>query len=111
MTAACSCELGRARRHLEHAIAEPEHARLAWGVRADGIRMLAGQRTRVSVAGGFGPLDDEGGMPRALRTGAWFDDAGGAAAVALEVTGTGDAASGLVCPCVPGGTAIGSPHP
>jgi hypothetical protein len=102
VTAACSCELGRARRHLEHAIAELEQARLAWGVWADGIRELAEQRTGVSVAGGFGLLDDEG-YARALRIGAWFDDAAGAAAVALEVTGAGDAALGPVCPCMPAG--------
>jgi len=100
--AACSCELGRARRHLEHAIAELGQARLAWGLWADGVRKLAEQRTRVSVADGFGLLDDEG-YARALRMGAWFDDAAGAAAVAVEVTGAGGAALGPVCPCVPAG--------
>ena len=98
--AACWCELGRARRHLERAATELEQARLAWGVWADGIRKLAEQRTGISVAGGFGLLD-EGGYVAALRMGAWFDDAAGAAAAALEVTGAGDAALLPVCPCVP----------
>jgi hypothetical protein len=100
--AACSCGLGRARRHLERAVTELEQARLAWGVWADGIRKLAEQRTGISVAGGFGLLDDEG-YAAALRMGAWFDDAAGAAAAALEVAGAGDAALLLVCPCVPAG--------
>ena len=108
--AACSCELGRARRHLERAAAELEQARLAWGVWADGICKLAEQRTGISVADGFGLLDDEG-YAWALRMGTWFDDAAAAAAVALEVTGAGDAALVPVCPCVPPGAAIGSPHP
>jgi Pentapeptide repeats (8 copies) len=66
--AACVCELGRARRHLERAIAELEQARLAWGVWADGVRKLAEQRTGISIAGGFGLLDDEG-YAAALRVG------------------------------------------
>lgn len=74
-------------------------ARLAWGVWADGVRKLAEQRTGVSVAGGFGLLDDVG-YAAALRMGTWFDDAVSAAAVALEVTGAGDAASVPICPCV-----------
>jgi hypothetical protein len=100
--AACSCELGRARRHLGRAVTELEQARLAWGVWADGIRKLAEQRTGIGVAGGFGLLDDEG-YAAALRMGAWFDDAAGAAATALEVAGAGDAALLPVCPCVPAG--------
>ena len=109
-SAACSCELGRARRHLERAVAELVQARLAWGVWADSVRELAEQRTGVSVAGGFGLLDDDE-YARALRMGAWFDEVVGAAAVALEVTGAGDAALVPVCRCGPAGTAIGSPHP
>lgn len=108
--AACVCELGRARRHLERAIAELEQARLTWGVWADGVRKLAEQRTGISVADGFGLLDDEG-YAAALRVGAWFDDAAVAAAVALEVTGAGAAVFGPVCRCGPAGTAIGSPRP
>jgi hypothetical protein len=100
--AACSCELGGARRHLERAAAELEQARLAWGVWADGVRKLAEQRTGASVAGGFGLLDDEG-YAAALRMGAWFDAAAAAAAVAAEVTGAGDAALVPVCRCVPAG--------
>lgn len=109
MTAACWCELGRARRHLERAIAELEQASLAWGVWADGVRKLAEQRTGISVADGFGLLDDQD-YARALRLGTWFDEAVGAAAVALEVAGAGGAALAPVCPCA-GGMAIGSPHP
>ena len=76
---------------------------------ADGVRRLAEQRTGVSAADGFGLLDDEG-YAAALRAGGWFDDAAGAVAVALEVTGAGGVLH-PVCPCVPPGTAIGSPHP
>jgi hypothetical protein len=96
--AGCSCELGRARAHLERAIAELEQARLAWGVWADEVRKLAEQRTGVSVADGFGLFDDEG-YARALRMGAWFDDAVSAAGVAVEVTGAGAAVLLPVCPC------------
>ena len=97
--AACPCELGGARRHLERAIAELEQARLAWGVWADGVRKLAEQRTGISVADGFGLLDDHD-YARALRMGAWFDDVARAAGTALEVDG-GDAAAVLpVCPCM-----------
>jgi len=108
--ASCWCELGRARRHLERAVAELEQARLAWGVWADSVRKLAEQRTGIRVADGFGLLDDQG-YAAALRMGTWFDEAAGAAAVVLEVTGAGNAAVVSVCPCVPGGTAIGSPRP
>jgi len=100
--AACSCELGRARRHLERAVAELGQARLAWGVWADSVRKLAEQRTGISVADGFGLLDDEG-YAAALRMGTWFDDAAGAAAAALEATGGGSAAVVPVCRCVPAG--------
>ena len=54
------------------------------------------QRTGVSVADGVSLFDDEG-YAQALRMGAWFDDAAGAAAAALEVTVAGDA--GLVRDC------------
>jgi hypothetical protein len=96
--AACWCELGRARRHLERAIAELEEARLAWGVWADGVREMAERRTWISVADGFGLLDDDE-YARALRMGGWFDEAAGAVAVAVEVTGAGDAGVVPVCPC------------
>jgi hypothetical protein len=97
--AACPCELGGARGHLERAIAELEQARLAWGVWADGVRKLAEQRTGVSVADGFGLLGDHD-YARALRMGAWFDDAASAAGMALEVAGGGAAALLPVCRCV-----------
>jgi hypothetical protein len=100
--AACSCELDRARRHLVRAIAELEQARVAWGVWADGVRKLAEQRTGISVADGFGLLDDLE-YAAALRMGTWFDEAAGAVAVALEVTGAGDAALLPVCSCAPAG--------
>jgi hypothetical protein len=96
--AGCSCELGRARRHLERALAELEDARLAWGVWADGIRKLAEYRTGASVAEGFALLDDPEYV-QVLRMGAWFGDAVSAAAAALEVTGAGDAALLPVCRC------------
>jgi hypothetical protein len=94
----CPCELGGARRHLERAIAELGLASLAWGVWADGVRKLAEQRTGVSVADGFGLLDDHD-YARALRMDAWFDDAARAAGMALEVAGGGAAAMLPVCPC------------
>jgi integrase len=47
-------------------VAELERARLAWGVWADGVRKRAEQRTGLSVADGFGLLDD-GEYERALR--------------------------------------------
>jgi len=100
--ASCSCELGCARRHLEHAIAELEQARLSWGVWADGVRKLAEQRTGVSAAEGFAVLDDPE-YARALRMGSWFEDAVRATAVTLEVTGAGDAVLAPVCPCVQAG--------
>lgn len=96
---ACPCELGGARRHLERAIAELEQAQLAWGVWADGVRKLAEQRTGVSVTDGFGLLDDHD-YARALRMGAWFDDAARAAGTALEAAGDGAAAVLPVCPCM-----------
>jgi hypothetical protein len=91
------CELGRARRHLERAAAELEEARLAWGVWADGVRQLAERRLGVSAAEGFAVLDDPG-YARALRMGAWFDQAAAAAGAALEAGGAG---AGLLpgCPC------------
>jgi hypothetical protein len=98
----CGCELGRARCHLGRAIAELEQARLAWGVWADSVRKLAERRTGISVADGFGLLDDQE-YAAALRMGGWFDDAVNAAAVALEAAGAGDAALVPVCRCVPAG--------
>ena len=50
---------------------ELEQARLAWGVWADGIRKLAEQGTGISVAEGFGLLDDPG-YARALELGTPF---------------------------------------
>jgi hypothetical protein len=99
--AACPCELGRARCHLGRAIAELGQASLAWGVWADGVRKLAEQRTGVSVAEGFGLLDDED-YARALRMGGWFDDAVGAARTALEAAGGGAAGLPGDCPCLAG---------
>jgi hypothetical protein len=95
--AACGgCELGGARRHLERAAAELEEACLAWGVWADGVRQLAERRLGVSAAEGFAVLDDPG-YARALRMGAWFDQAAAAAGAALEAAGAGLLAG---CPCL-----------
>jgi hypothetical protein len=97
--AACGgCELGRARRHLERAAAELAEACLAWGVWADGVRTLAEGRLGVSAAEGFAVLDDPG-YARALRMGAWFDQAAGAAGTALEAAGGAGAGLLPVCPC------------
>ena len=65
---------------------------------ADGVCKLAEQRTGVSVADGFGLLDDHD-YARALRMGAWFDDAARAAGAALVVAGGGAAGVLPVCPC------------
>jgi len=99
--AACGgCELGRAGRHLERAAAELEEARLAWGVWADGVRQLAERRLGVSAAEGFAVLDDPG-YARALRMGAWFDQAVAAAGTALEAAGGAGAGWGIPgCPCL-----------
>lgn len=95
--AACGgCELGRARRHLERAAGELEEACLSWGVWADGVRKLAERRLGVSAAEGFAVLDDPG-YARALRLGAWFDQAAAAAGTALGAAGAGSLA---VCPCL-----------
>jgi hypothetical protein len=104
------CELGRACGHLERAAAELEEARLSWGVWADGVRRLAERRLGVSAADGFAVLDDRE-YAGALRLGAWFDDAIQAAGAALEAAGGGGTGLSPVCRCVPGRTAIGSPHP
>lgn len=95
-TSACMCELGRAHRHLERAMAELEQARLAWGVWADSVRELAEQRTGISVADGLALLDDPE-YARALRLGTWFDDAVAAARSAREAADAGDAGWFTVC--------------
>lgn len=81
-------------------MAELEQARLAWGVWADGVRKLAEQRTGISVADGFALLDDAE-YARALRLGAWFDDAVAAARSAREAAGAGDAGWLTACGRVP----------
>ena len=97
--AACGgCELGRARRHLERAAAELEEARLSWGVWADGVRRLADRRLGAGAAGSFAVLEDPE-YAGALRMGAWFDDAAGAARTALEAAGGGTACVFPDCPC------------
>jgi hypothetical protein len=80
-------------------MAELEQARLAWGVWADGVRQQAEPRTGMSVAEGFGLLDDPE-YAAALGMGAWFDDAITAAAVTREVTVAGAAVLVPVCRCV-----------
>lgn len=81
-------------------MAELEQARLAWGVWADGIRKLAEQRTGISVADGFALLDDPQ-YARALRLGAWFEDAVAAAGSAREVAVACDAGRFPACGRVP----------
>jgi hypothetical protein len=93
---ACRCELGRAHRHLERAMAELEQACLAWGVWADSVRELAEQRTGISVADGLALLDDPE-YARALRLGTWFDGAVAAARSAREAADAGDAGWCTVC--------------
>jgi hypothetical protein len=66
---------------------------------ADGVRKLAEQRTGISVADGFGLLDDRD-HAQALRMGAWFDDVARAAGTTLGVAGGGAAAALPVCPCM-----------
>lgn len=78
-------------------MAELEQARWSWGVWADEVRKLAERRLGVSAAVGFAVLEDPG-YARALRLGGWFDEAAGAAGVALELAG-GGAGSRAVCPC------------
>jgi len=89
---------GRARWHLERAMAELEQARLSWGVWADGVRQLAERRLGAGAAEGLAVLEDPG-YARALRLGAWFDDAVVAGGPTLEVAGDG-AGSPPVCPCL-----------
>ena len=96
---ACGGELGRARWHLERAMAELEEARLSWGVWADGVRTLAERRLGASAAEGFAVLDDPG-YARALRMGAWFDQAAATAGTALEAAGGAGAGLLPVCPCL-----------
>jgi hypothetical protein len=91
-------------------MADLERARLAWGVWADGIRKLAEQGTGISVAEGFGLLDDPG-YARALELGIPFDEAADAAGAALAVAGAAVPGEPAVCPCLAVKTRIGSPHP
>lgn len=91
-------------------MAELEQARLAWGVWADGIRKLAERRTGISVAEGFGLLDDPG-YARALVLGSPFDEAVAAAGAALAAAGAGMADEPTDCPCLVVQAQIGSPHP
>ena len=73
-----------------------------------GRRAPAGEtRLGVSAAEGFAVLDDPG-YARALRMGAWFDQAAAAAGAALEAAGAGLLPG---CPCLSARRAIGSPHP
>ena len=99
-SAACEgCELDRARRYLDRAVAELEEACRSWGVWADGVRKLAERRLGASAAEGFAVLDDPG-YAQALRMGAWFDDAAGAVRMALGAAGGGSAGSFPDCPCL-----------
>jgi hypothetical protein len=114
MVPACgACELGRARRHLERAVAELEEARLAWGVWADDIRWMTEQRLGVADFVDHRVMDDPG-YGRALDMGTPFNEAVSAARTALKAAGGGEdpGAGGVAdCPCVEVKAQIGSPHP
>jgi hypothetical protein len=99
------CELGRARRHLERAVAELEHARLAWGCWADDVRQLAEQHYRVTGFDDHRVLSDPG-YGQALDIGGPTGEAVCAAGMALRAAG-GRAG----CPCAAVKAQIGSPHP
>jgi hypothetical protein len=99
------CELGRARRHLERAVAELEQARLAWGCWADDVRQLAEQHYRVAGFNDHRVLDDPG-YGQALDIGGPAGEAVRAAGMALRAAG-GRAG----CPCSAVKAQIGSPHP
>jgi hypothetical protein len=104
--AACRCELGRARRHLERAVAHLEEARLAWGCWADEIRQLAEQHYRVADFNDRRVLGDPG-YGQALDIGGPVGEAVRVARMALRTA----AAGGADCPCAAVKTRIGSPHP
>jgi hypothetical protein len=97
------CELVRARRHLEAAVAELSAARQAWGVWADGVRQLAEQRLGVTDLTDQRVIDDPG-YARALDMGAVYAEAVRAAEVALNGGGSGDGGragfgESRCCPC------------
>ena len=108
--AACgACGLGRARGHLERAVAQLDAARLAWGVWADDIRQLTEQRLGISDLLDERVLDDPG-YGRALDIGGPVGEAVTAAATALRAAGGGEDRA-RVCPCTAVKAQIGSPHP
>jgi len=102
------CGLGRARGHLEQAVAQLEAARLAWGSWSCGIGRLAGQHLGISDLLDERVLDDPG-YGRALDIGGLVGTAVTAAASALRAAGGGGC--GGVCPCAAVTAQIGSPHP
>jgi hypothetical protein len=103
-----ACGLGRARGHLEQAVAQLEAARLAWGVWSYDIRQLAEQHLGISDLLDERVLDDPG-YGRALDIGGQVGTAVTAAAAALRAAG-GEGCGG-VCPCTAIKAQIGSPHP
>jgi hypothetical protein len=108
--AACDgCGLGRARGHLERAVAQLEAARLAWGLWADDIRQLTEQRLGISDLLDERVLDDPG-YGQALDIGGPVGKAVTAAVTALRAARGGQACGG-VCPCMAVKARIGSPHP
>ena len=102
---ACGCGLGRARRHLERAVAELNQARLAWGCWADDVRQLAEQHYRVADFSDHRVLDDPG-YGQALDIGSPVGEAVRVAGLALLAAG-----GAADCPCAAVKTRIGSPHP
>ena len=87
-----ACGLGRARVHLEQAVAQLEAACLAWGVWADGIRQLTEQRLGISDLLDERVLDDPG-YGRAL-------DIGGPVGTAVTAAVAASRAAQNACPRV-----------
>ena len=99
------CELGRARRHLERAVAELAEACVAWGCWADDVRQLAEQHFGVADFDDHRVLDDPG-YGQALDIGRPAGEAVRVAGMALRAAGGGGD-----CPCLVVEAQIGSPHP
>jgi hypothetical protein len=99
------CGLGRARRHLERAVAELAEARVAWGCWADDVRQLAEQHFGAADFDDHRVLDDPG-YGQALDIGRPVGEAVRVAGMALRAAGGGGD-----CPCLAVKARIGSPHP
>jgi hypothetical protein len=105
--AACGgCGLGRARGHLERAVAQLKEACLAWGCWADEIRQLAEEHYRVADFDDRRVLGDPG-YGQALDIGGAVGEAVRVAEMAVRAAAGG----GGDCPCAAVKRRIGSPHP